>query len=111
MTMTPNVSPALVLAVLAAAVATSAGFPPASADELSDLRANQALVNSRIDQLAKPGDAQMGSPPTPDNPLPSDPNTAGSGSFPRSFLIPGTSTSVRVGGSVDQTMHYHANGP
>ncbi len=109
--MTPNVLPAFVLAVLAAAVATSAGFSPAGADELSDLRANQALVNSRIDQLAKPDGAQMGSEPTPDKPLPSDTNTAVPGSFPRSFLIPGTSTSVRVGGSVDQTMHYHANGP
>ncbi len=96
------------IAVLAAASPMSADFSTARADELSDVRANQALVNSRIDQLAKPADRQIGDQPTLDSP---SADKTGSGSFPRSFLIPGTSTSVRVGGSVDETMHYHQTGP
>jgi hypothetical protein len=110
MIMKPNILTAVVVtAVLAAGSAVSADFSPAGADELSDLRANQALVNSRIDQLAKPADRQAGDQPTLNNPP--LPDATGSGSFPRSFLIPGTSTSVRVGGSVDETMHYHQTGP
>ncbi len=35
---------------------------------------------------------------------------AGGGSFPRSFLIPGTDTSIRVGGFVDFTTLYFVNG-
>ena len=29
------------------------------------------------------------------------------GSFPRSFLIPGTDTSIRVGGFIDETLDYY----
>jgi hypothetical protein len=66
------------------------------ADELSDLRANQELLQSRIDQLA-----QQASPTT--HPLaPGVAAAAGTpsiaGSFPRSFLIPGTDVSLRAGG-------------
>jgi len=70
-----------------AAMALLSGLPSAKADELSDLRANQELLQQRIDQLAQ---------------VPVAPAAAGAaigaGSFPRSFLIPGTDTSLRVGG-------------
>ena len=97
-----NLLTTLSIAVMAAASTMCADFSPAGADELSDLRANQALVNSRIDQLAKPPDAQTADQPTLDSPRQAD--TTGPGSFPRSVLIPGTSTSVRVGGFVDETV-------
>ena len=71
------------------------------ADELADLRANQELLQRRIDQLAQnpPGPGigvpgAYGTQAVPGQPL------AG-GSFPRSFLIPGTDTSIRVGTMAD----------
>jgi hypothetical protein len=80
----------------------------AQADELSDLRANQELLQQRLDQLAQipsPGAVFPGGPPAP---------TAGAGivggSFPRSFLIPGTDTSIRVGGAITVNVMYFFNG-
>src|ERR1700676_925208 len=70
----------------------------ARADELSDLRANQELLQRRLDQLAQA--------PAPGAPLPErerNPNIGvpvAGGSFPRSFLVPGTDTSIRVGGQI-----------
>ncbi len=64
-------------------VALLTGVPSAKADELADLRANQELLQQRLDQLAQ---APPAGPAT------------GVGSFPRSFLIPGTDTSMRIGG-------------
>jgi Porin subfamily/DcaP outer membrane protein len=100
---------------LTAIVALQTGLPTAKADELADLRANQQLMQQRIDQLAQ---AQAQGTPSPTF----APGTTGStggpaygtvavpgtgttaGSFPRSFLIPGTDTSIRVGGFVDLTI-------
>src|SRR5207237_1713068 len=62
---------------------------PANADELADLRANQELLQRRVDQLAQV-------PPPPPGAGPGGPVMAGS--FPRSFVIPGTEVSLRVGG-------------
>jgi hypothetical protein len=71
---------------MTAAVALLSAPPAAQADELADLRANQELLQRRIDQLAQaPAPAGPGAPTL-------------AGSFPRSFLIPGTDTSLRVGG-------------
>jgi hypothetical protein len=74
------------------------GARPAQADELLDLRANQELLERRIDQLAQaqvPGNLfGVGGPPGPVN------VQMTGGSFPRSFLIPGTDTSIRVGGEI-----------
>jgi len=106
MAMKPNASIALVITGLAVASAMFAALCPAGADELSDLRANQAAISSRIDQLAKPAIPQTGGQPPPDNRMPADTNAPAPGSFPRSFLIPGTDTSVRIGGYVDETMRY-----
>ncbi|MGD9614828.1 MAG: DcaP family trimeric outer membrane transporter [Alphaproteobacteria bacterium] len=83
---------------LTAAVALMTAQPAARADELSDLRANQDLLQRRIDQLAQaqvPGNLYgVGGPPGPVN------VQMTGGSFPRSFLIPGTDTSIRVGGEI-----------
>jgi hypothetical protein len=64
----------------------------ARADELADLRANQELLQRRIDQLAQAGPSTF---PAPGG-GPGGPVMAGS--FPRSFVIPGTEVSLRVGG-------------
>jgi hypothetical protein len=98
---------------LTATIALLTGLPAAKADELADLRANQELLQRRIDQLAQgelpqtkafPGvPGAMGTQAVPGAPL------AG-GSFPRSFLIPGTDTSIRVGGFVDLTGLYFLTG-
>jgi hypothetical protein len=78
--------------------ATPAAAPPAAAtttDELTQLRANQQLLQQRLDQLEQI--AQVG-PAHPQLP----PGTASlAGSFPRSFLIPGTDTSIQIGGFVE----------
>jgi hypothetical protein len=103
---------------LTAAIALPAGFSAARADELADLRANQLLLEQRINQLAQV-QAQAGGPSAGGatganaygtNAVPG----AGlvGGSFPRSFLIPGTDTSIRVGGFADFTIDYYLqNGP
>src|SRR5438067_9279255 len=93
-----------------AAIALLSGLPAAKADELADLRANQELLQHRLDQLAQApispvGGLYPGGPPAP---------TAGAGivggSFPRSFLIPGTDTSIRVGGTITVNHVYWFNG-
>jgi len=79
---------------------------------LADLRANQEVLQRRIDQLAQglpptkafPGTpGAMGAQPTPGAALIG-------GSFPRSFLIPGTDTSIRIGGFIDLTGLYFLQG-
>src|SRR5580700_353073 len=64
------------------------GLSTVRADELADLRANQELLQRRVDQLAQAG------PST--GPGPGGPVMAGS--FPRSLVIPGTEVSLRLGG-------------
>jgi hypothetical protein len=97
---------------LTATVALLTGLPGAAADELADLRANQELLQRRIDQLAQvapqaapgtTGGVEFGTRPVPGAALIG-------GSFPRSFLIPGTETSLRVGGFVDATFTYWFQG-
>jgi DcaP outer membrane protein len=116
MTRKRNLGRAAAIGGLTAAIALLTGLPVASADELADLRANQELLQRRIDQLAQQaqlpetkafpgaaGPAVMGTQPVPGAALVG-------GSFPRSFLIPGTDTSIRVGGFVDLTGLYFLNG-
>jgi hypothetical protein len=72
------------------ALALMLGQPAAKADDVTDLQANPELAK-RVDQLAQVG---LQKPQLP-------PGTAvGAGSFPRSFLIPGTDTSLLIGGYV-----------
>ena len=73
----------------------------AAANELSDLRANQELLQRRIDQLAQV-------PPSPPPGGPGGPVLAGS--FPRSFVIPGTDVSLRVGGQGVGTVVWYLKG-
>ena len=109
MTKAQGIGTLAAIGCLTAVIALQSGLSVAKADEMADLRANQQLLQQRIDQLAQaqaqalpqtkaypgPGGA-MGARAIPGQPL------AG-GSFPRSFLIPGTDTSIRVGGFVDFT--------
>ena len=72
--------------------------PAARADELSDMRATNLLLQQKLDQArALNGDAPASSAPNGPNSL--------QGSFPGSFRIPGSETSVRVGGNVTATVH------
>ena len=104
---------------MAAAAVLLTGLPAARADEMADLRANQQLLQQRIDQLAQ---AQAQVPSHLMTPGQAGPEVYGTapvpgvalvgGSFPRSFLIPGTDTSIRVGGFIDETIDYWIqNGP
>src|SRR5580700_50859 len=98
---------AIVLGLSAAAFMMVSGLASARADELSDLRANQQLLQDRLDQLSQaPGNQPYGGIP-----LGAPPGTAVmSGSFPRSFLIPGTDTSLRIGGFVQGQVVYFIRG-
>jgi hypothetical protein len=73
------------------------GMASARAEELSDLSVNQQLLQSRIDQLAQ---APVSPSPgfVPPGPVAATGRASLGGSFPRSFLIPGTDVSLRVGG-------------
>ena len=102
---------------LTATIALLTGLPTIKAEELADLRANQELLQRRIDQLAQ---AAAPAPPLPGTtgggralPLGTVPVPGAAligGSFPRSFLIPGTDTSIRVGGFVDLGANYLLQG-
>jgi hypothetical protein len=90
------------------------GSPASRADELADLRANQELLEKRIDQLS-----QAPPPGAPGPYVPGfGPQAPGAGagapivtgSFPRSFLIPGTDTSLRVGGYAAGRFVYRIQG-
>src|SRR5215472_1858536 len=114
MTTKQNIGRVAAVGGLTAAIALLTGLPMASADELSDLRANQELLARRIEQLSQAapgglpgggaaGGAVLGTAPAPGAAMLG-------GSFPRSFLIPGTDTSIRVGGFVDLTGQYYLQG-
>jgi len=103
-----------ITAAVACALSAPLAIEPraAQADELSDLRANQQLLQERIDQLSQalpggggPGTIYPGGPPSP---VAGQPSAAGS--FPRSFLVPGTDTSIRVGGQIRENAIYYFNG-
>jgi hypothetical protein len=79
-------------------------FDGARAD---DLQANQQLLDTRIDQLAAVGLA-------PDVFSVNQNAAAGAavtaGSFPRSILIPGTDTSFKIYGEIDEVLDYYMTG-
>src|SRR6516164_8446178 len=99
-----------------ATLALLAGSSMAGADELADLRANQELLQKRIDQLSQaapgsvpiPGQYVPGYGPPSGTPGPNQPVI--SGSFPRSFLVPGTDTSIRIGGFANVVAQWYASG-
>src|SRR5581483_611805 len=90
-------------------VSALAGTGQARADEAAVLQANNRLLQERLDQLAQV-------PPAPGGPYgggPANPAaTAGAtgGSFARSFLIPGTDTSIRIGGQITEIVDYWLSG-
>src|SRR6516162_8159357 len=92
------------------------GSPVAWADELAGLRANQERLQQRIDQLSQaapgsipiPGQYVPGFGPPTGAPGPNQPVV--SGSFPRSFLVPGTATSIRIGGFANAVAQWYASG-
>jgi Porin subfamily len=105
-----NIGTVAALGGVTAVVALLTGLPSARADEVSDLRASNQALQDRVDQLAQaiPGPGgfyTQGAPPAP---------SAGAGlvggSFPRSFLIPGTDTSIRVGGEIRVNATFWFNG-
>ncbi|HYM74068.1 MAG TPA: DcaP family trimeric outer membrane transporter, partial [Stellaceae bacterium] len=90
-----------------AALAMLTGLAGARAD---DLKVNQQLLSERLDQLAAVG-LQPGSGAY----LGVDQNKAAgapalAGSFPRSILIPGTETSIRIGGQITEVIDYFLSG-
>src|SRR5690242_13141178 len=86
---------------LTAVGALLTGMPAVHADELGDLRANQDLLQHRLEQLAQVGEAGTKAAPG---------EGMTGGSFPRSFIIPGTDTSLRIGGEVRVSVDYFLSG-
>ncbi len=107
MTNKRNIGGMAAIGGMSAAVLLLTGLPTAKADELADLRANQQLLQQRIDQLAQ---AAPGNPYGQGAPNPAATAGATGGSFPRSFLIPGTDTSIRVGGEIREVLDYWFQG-
>jgi len=97
---------------LTAAVALLTGPRAATADELADLRANQELLQKRIDQLSQA--PPQAAPYVPGFGPETHKEVAGipavGGSFPRSFLIPGTDTSLRIGGFANASALWYIKG-
>src|SRR5579875_3414888 len=94
-------------AVVAGLIAAMAllGLAAARADELSDLRASQQILQQRIDQLQR----ELAQVPIAGSKA--VPGTAAlAGSYPRSFLIPGTNTSLRIGGDMDLQVGWYLKG-
>jgi len=97
------------LGAFTAAASLLSGSSVANADEITELRANQELLQRRLDQLAQAPIVAPGGLYPPSGGGPANVQMMG-GSFPRSFLIPGTDTSIRVGGNIYMEMMYYING-
>jgi hypothetical protein len=93
----------------AAALAMLTGLSSARAD---DLQINQQLLDTRVDQLAAVGQGAGGSGNAvfsiDQNPASGAAVTAGS--FPRSILIPGTDTSIKIYGQMTEVTDYFLTG-
>jgi hypothetical protein len=76
------------------AVVAIAVLSPARADELTELRAGNLALQQKLAQAR----ALNGSPASG--------AAADQGTFPGSFRIPGTQTSIRIGGNVTAIGHY-----
>jgi hypothetical protein len=104
MTTARRIGAAAALGGMTVAAALLTGLAGAYADELSDLRSNQQVLQQELTKLQTQLAAGAPAAPVP----PGMPTIAGS--FPRSFLIPGTSTSIQIGGIIMLDAAYWANG-
>ncbi|HVH81703.1 MAG TPA: DcaP family trimeric outer membrane transporter [Stellaceae bacterium] len=107
MTKARKLSSIAVLGGSTAALAMLTGLAGARAD---DMQLNQQLLNQRIDQLAAVG-LQPGAGAVfaiDENKAAGAPVTAGS--FPRSILIPGTDTSIKIYGQITEVIDYELTG-
>jgi len=93
-----NIGTIAALGGFTASVALLTGLSGARADDLQQLQANQQLLQQEINQLAA-----LKTPATPGA-------ASLAGSFPRSILIPGTDTSLAVGGYVKLDAFYWLSG-
>ncbi|HVH74428.1 MAG TPA: hypothetical protein VM755_05885, partial [Stellaceae bacterium] len=82
MTTARRIGAVAAIGTLTAGIALLTGLSNARADDLSQLQANQQLLQQEINQLAA-----LKTPATPGA-------ASLAGSFPRSILIPGTDTSL-----------------
>jgi hypothetical protein len=97
-------SPAARAGDLSASPAATNDQPTTTQNELDQLRANQQLLQRRLDQLEQIAQVGVAHPHLPPG------TTSLAGSFPRSFLIPGTDTSILIGGLVDLHASYFFQG-
>ncbi|HLZ68112.1 MAG TPA: DcaP family trimeric outer membrane transporter [Aliidongia sp.] len=87
---------------------------PAMADELSDVKAQLQTLTKKLNALEAKQDAQqqqMEAKPVAAAASTDSVLDALKGSFPRSFRIPGTDTSLRIGGYVKLDAIYDADAP
>lgn len=97
--------PALRRSLFACALLFSSGGP-AAADEISDLQEQMRALTEKLRQIEAKQNASDAGRATP-----AAASDDGKGSFPRSFKIPGTDTSLRVGGYVKLDAIYDVNAP
>src|ERR1700722_7408381 len=107
MSTTRKISTIVALSTGTAALALLGGMAAARAD---DLQANQQLLNQRIDQLASVGQFVGPSVPGSTDPNPATGAPVVAGSFPRSILIPGTDTSIKIYGEIREITDYFMSG-
>ena len=90
-----------------AALAMLTGLAGANADQL---QVNQQLLDTRIDQLAAVGhNPGLGAVFSVDQNAAAG-AAATAGSFPRSILIPGTDTSIKIYGDITEVVDYWLTG-
>jgi hypothetical protein len=101
-----------ITAVTTCTVSAALAIAPftARSDELSDLQQRNERLQQRLHQLAQAIPGAGGFYTQGAAPAPSAGAGLVGGSFPRSFLIPGTDTSLRVGGEIRENLLYFFNG-
>jgi hypothetical protein len=121
MSTTRNIRTIAALGTTTAALAMLTGLAGARADDLQinqqpisvsadNLQANQQLLNQRIDQLAAVGLFVGPSVPFSIDQNPAAGAAVTAGSFPRSILIPGTDTSIKIYGEIREMSTYFISG-
>jgi hypothetical protein len=99
----------LTLALIGACCAAMLPWPSvARADQIADLQAKQDELQLRLSQIAQI--PSTGGAYSTDSRSEAAGSAAAGGSFPRSFLIPGTDTSIRIGGQIIVSSTYFLNG-